>query len=628
MKKFNRKLFRFFKKNENLFTFISGILILLAFIVYKFYALVALRNILYLFVVVLCGLPILQRAISGLKYKAIGIEVLVSIAVIAALFIGEYTESAMVTFLFQLGSYLEERTLKKTRSSIKILTQMAPETALLLDQSGEYSTVDVDEVEVNDLLLVKVGSKIPVDGFISSGEGYFNEASINGESKLAFKEVGDRVFAGTILDSGLVKIKATRVGEDTTFSKIIELVEEAQDAKSPEEKFINRFAKYYTPAVIVLSIFVYIFTKSINTAITVLVLACPGALVIGAPVANVAGIGTGAKNNILLKGGESISNYAKSDIFIFDKTGTLTEGKPNIVDVFYYTENQDYALRLLASIENSSDHPLAKSITNYAKEKNIDFDENILTNTHKGLGMSAVVENKEILVGNERLMNENNIFLTETQKNNLSTIQSKGGSVVILSENKNILMIVGISDKIKANSSEMIKELKSLGVKKTVMLTGDNEKTAESVGDAIGIDDIRANLLPEDKLNIVKDFQKEGYKVAFVGDGINDSPALSQSNTGIAMGGGTDVAIEISDVVLIKSDLESVTKSFYLAKKTMNIMRQNIVIAIGTVIFLILGLFLGYVHMAIGMLVHEASILAVILNAMRLLYSKRNWFIP
>ena len=196
MKKFNRKLFRFFKKNENLFTFISGILILLAFIVYKFYALVALRNILYLFVVVLCGLPILQRAISGLKYKAIGIEVLVSIAVIAALFIVEYTESAMVTFLFQLGSYLEERTLKKTRSSIKILTQMAPETALLLDQSGEYSTVDVDEVEVNDLLLVKVGSKIPVDGFISSGEGYFNEASINGESKLAFKEVGDRVFAG------------------------------------------------------------------------------------------------------------------------------------------------------------------------------------------------------------------------------------------------------------------------------------------------------------------------------------------------------------------------------------------------------------------------------------------------
>lgn len=628
MKKFNRKLFRFFKKNENLFTFISGILILLAFIVYKFYALVALRNILYLFVVVLCGLPILQRAISGLKYKAIGIEVLVSIAVIAALFIGEYTESAMVTFLFQLGSYLEERTLKKTRSSIKILTQMAPETALLLDQSGEYSTVDVDEVEVNDLLLVKVGSKIPVDGFISSGEGYFNEASINGESKLAFKEVGDRVFAGTILDSGLVKIKATRVGEDTTFSKIIELVEEAQDAKSPEEKIINRFAKYYTPAVIVLSIFVYIFTRSINTAITVLVLACPGALVIGAPVANVAGIGTGAKNNILLKGGESISNYAKSDIFIFDKTGTLTEGKPNIVDIFYYIENQDYALRLLASIENSSDHPLAKSITNYAKEKNIDFDENILTNTHKGLGMSAVVENKEILVGNERLMNENNIFLTATQKNNLSTIQSKGGSVVILSENKNILMIVGISDKIKANSSEMIKELKSLGVKKTVMLTGDNEKTAESVGDAIGIDDIRANLLPEDKLNIVKDFQKEGYKVAFVGDGINDSPALSQSNTGIAMGGGTDVAIEISDVVLIKSDLESVTKSFYLAKKTMNIMKQNIVVAIGTVIFLILGLFLGYVHMAIGMLVHEASILAVILNAMRLLYSKRNWFIP
>lgn len=623
MNKLNLKLSRFFRKYENSFTFISAGLIVSGFLLYRIFDYEMIKIILYLIAAFLCGFPILLRAISGLKYRAVGIEVLVSIAVLGALFIGEYTEAAVVTFLFQLGSYLEERTIKKTRSSIKILTEMAPETAWKLTNSNEEALeVDVDELEKGDLILVKAGGKVPVDGIISFGEAYINEASINGESKLAHKEIDDRVYAGTILDSGTIHIKASRVGEDTTFSKIIELVEEAQDAKSPEEKFINRFAKYYTPAVILISLLVYIFARNIETTITVLVLACPGALVIGAPVANVAGIGAGAKSHILLKGGESVSNYAKANIFAFDKTGTLTQGKPEVNDVFYYTEDETYALELIYLLEKSSDHPLARSIVSYANRLGISSEENLLTHTIKGLGVSARLGDRNILAGNERLMKENNIQLTDEQKNDLSNIQSQGASLVILSEGKKVLMIIGISDKVKEGSKEMISKLKALGVEKTVMLTGDNEETAKSVAAMVGIDEFEANLLPEDKLSFVDKMQKQGNNVAFIGDGINDSPALAKANTGIAMGGGTDVAIETSDVILIKSDLESVRKSFELSKKTMAIMRQNIIIAIGTVIFLLIGLFTGYVHMSIGMLVHEGSILAVIFNAMRLLYIK------
>ncbi|MEA4902884.1 cation-translocating P-type ATPase [Desulfitobacterium sp.] len=621
MNRWNRKLNQFFKEYTTPFTFAAGILTVLGYLAERLTDMRTATIICYLAATVLAGLPILFRAITGLRMKAIGIEVLVSIAVFGAMFIGEYSEAAIVTFLFQFGTYLEQRTLLKTRSAIRMLTEMAPATAWRLENPTVVpEEVDVDEVEEGDLLLVKAGGKVAVDGIIEFGEGYLNEASINGESVPAHKVGGDQVYAGTILDSGTLQMRATRVGEDTTFSKIIALVEEAQDAKSPAERFIDRFAKWYTPTTVVIAALVLLITRNLDTAITVLVLACPGALVIGAPVANVAGIGRGARDNVLLKGGDSVTTFSKVDTFIFDKTGTLTTGYPDVTKVYSYTEDIQGALKMAVTLESTSDHPLAKAIVSYVKKQYITAEKTVASETLKGLGVRADIGGNVIMAGSERMMTEQKITLTAQQQRDLQEAAGNGASTVLLSENEKILLLFAISDKIRDNAAETIANLKRLDIKKTVMLTGDNRKTAEAVAAGIGIDEVQAELLPENKLSAIQGMQREGRIVAFVGDGVNDGPALAAADIGIAMGGGTDVAVETSDVVLMRSDLESIPVAVKLAKKTVGVLHQNIVIAVGTVLLLLVGLFAGYIHMASGMFVHEASILVVILNAMRLLH--------
>ena len=621
MSKRNRKLNQFLKKYTTPFTFAAGILTVLGYLAERVTNMRTATIICYLVATVLAGLPIFFRAITGLRMKAIGIEVLVSIAVFGALFIGEYSEAAIVTFLFQFGTYLEQRTLQKTRSAIRMLTEMVPATAWRLEsQTAEPEEIDADEVKEDTLLLVKTGGKVAVDGIIEFGEGYLNEASINGESVPIHKVVGDQVYAGTILDSGILQMRATRVGEDTTFSKIIALVEEAQDAKSPVERFIDRFAKWYTPAVVVIAALVLLITRNLDTAITVLVLACPGALVIGAPVANVAGIGRGAKDSVLLKGGDSVTTFAKVDTFLFDKTGTLTTGHPDVTNVYSYTEDIPGAMKLAAALESTSDHPLAKAIVNYVKKRDVTVEKAVASETLKGFGVRADIDGNVVIAGSKRMMTEQGIALTKEQQRDLQEAQRNGASTVLISENEKILLLFAISDKIKDGAAETIANLKRLGIKKTVMLTGDNRKTAEAVAAEIGIDEVQAELLPENKLSVIQKMQREGRIVAFVGDGVNDSPALAAADTGIAMGGGTDVAVETSDVVLMRSNLESIPVAIKLAKRTVSVLQQNIVIAVSTVLLLLAGLFAGYIRMASGMFIHEASILVVILNAMRLLH--------
>lgn len=622
MSKWNRKLNQFLKKYTTPFTFAAGILTVLGYLAERVTNMRTATIICYLVATVLAGLPIFFRAITGLRMKAIGIEVLVSIAVFGALFIGEYSEAAIVTFLFQFGTYLEQRTLQKTRSAIRMLTEMVPATAWRLEsQTAEPEEIDADEVKEDTLLLVKTGGKVAVDGIIEFGEGYLNEASINGESVPIHKVVGDQVYAGTILDSGILQMRATRVGEDTTFSKIIALVEEAQDAKSPVERFIDRFAKWYTPAVVVIAALVLLITRNLDTAITVLVLACPGALVIGAPVANVAGIGRGAKDSVLLKGGDSVTTFAKVDTFLFDKTGTLTTGHPDVTNVYSYTEDIPGAMKLAAALESTSDHPLAKAIVNYVKKRDVTVEKAVASETLKGFGVRADIDGNVVIAGSKRMMTEQGITLTKEQQRDLQEAQRNGASTVLISENEKILLLFAISDKIKDGAAETIANLKRLGIKKTVMLTGDNRKTAEAVAAEIGIDEVQAELLPENKLSVIQKMQREGRIVAFVGDGVNDSPALAAADTGIAMGGGTDVAVETSDVVLMRSNLESIPVAIKLAKRTVSVLQQNIVIAVSTVLLLLAGLFAGYIRMASGMFIHEASILVVILNAMRLLHT-------
>ena len=394
-------------KHKNKIMSISGLLIALALIAHFIFANTIISNSAFIIASILGVTPISLQAYQAMKVKVVSIDVLVTIAVIGALFIQNYEESAIVTFLFLFGSYLEQRTLNRTRSAIKELTEMAPETAFKQLTGGQFAEVDIDEVEEGDILLVKTGAKIPVDGRVTTGKGYVNEANITGESLPLKKEKDDEVFAGTIMDNGTIQIVADRVGEDSTFGKIIELVEEAQDSKSEAERFIDQFSRWYTPAVLTIGLLVWVLTKDTELAITVLVLGCPGALVIGVPVSNVAGIGNGAKNGVLFKGSEVISHFANADTVLFDKTGTLTEGKPEVSDIIYYGSNQEEDLSLLLSVESESDHPLAVAIVNKLAQYKVRPIEN--TQVVKGGGVIAHVDGHVVSVGNKTLMQQESI---------------------------------------------------------------------------------------------------------------------------------------------------------------------------------------------------------------------------
>ena len=567
--------------------------------------------------------PILMQAYQALKVKVVSIDLLVTIAVIGAFVIGEYNESAIVTFLFLFGSYLEQRTLKKTRESIRSLSEMAPHTAQVVADDGTVTAVDVDDVVIGDHVLVKAGGQVPVDGTVITGSAFVNEASITGEAQLVKKEVGASVYSGAIVDNGTLTVVANQVGDDTTFAQIVELVEEAQDSKSPAEKFIDRFATYYTPAVLVLALVVGLITRDFKLAITILVLGCPGALVIGAPVSIVAGIGNGAKNGVLIKGGEVVNTMAGIDTMVFDKTGTLTKGETAVAQVVNYAADEATVLKLAAAVEKQSDHPLALAVVSYAQQQGLTALP-IVTHieTLKGLGVKAQVGEQLVRIGRAQLLTDAGIIINKQQRAVIEASQRAGQSTVLVAINQTLALIIGIADTVKPEAKAALARLRKAGVKNLVMLTGDNEQTAAAIAREVGITEFHANLLPAEKVDYLKTYQAKGQKVAFIGDGINDSPSLALADIGIAMGSGTDVAIETSDIVLMQSTLSEVVYADYLTKATAHNTVQNIVIAVGTVALLLLGLILGYVQMASGMFVHEISILVVILNAMRLIRFK------
>lgn len=609
----------FLTKHTNQITLVTGILIVLGMLSKYLLQFTLGYQVILAVASIIAVIPIAVRAWSALRNKVFSIELLVSIAVIGAFIIGEFNESAIVTFLFLFGSYLESKTLQKTRTAIKGLTDMSPNTATLVTDDGTEE-VDVDDVDEGDVVLVKTGSQVPVDGIVVEGNGYLNEASITGEARQINKQLKDSVYSGTMVENGYLKIKATQVGDDTTFAKIIELVEEAQDTKSKAEKFIDRFAQYYTPAVLVLAVLVFAFYRDFRLAITVLVLGCPGALVIGAPVSNVAGIGNGAKRGILIKGGEVVDTFAKVDTLVFDKTGTLTEGNTAVTTMHTYTNNADNQLALAAAIEGVSDHPLGQAIVSYADQQSVGvapvLDD---TGTVKGQGICAQVGKQEVVIGNQKMLTAHNIKLNPTQLKDLNDLQAGGQSTVIMAVDGQVQLIFGIADTIRPGVKDSLAALKAQGIKKLVMLTGDNELTAQAVANELNLDEVHANLLPEEKVEYVKKLKAAGNTVAFIGDGINDSPSIANADIGIAMGSGTDVAIDTSDVVLMQSSFPALVHAHGLAKKTVSNTRENIFIAIATVAFLLIGLIFGYIYMASGMFVHEASILVVIFNAMRLI---------
>lgn len=596
----------------------SGLLLLLAF-AFHVLKMPAATDTILIVATLVAGYFIAIKAFQALRMKAFSIELLVTIAVVGALIIGEYVESAVVTFLFIFGAYLETRTLEKTRSSLRELVDMTPVEATVIRPEGTIK-ISADEIVTGDRVLIRSGEKIAVDGPIVSGQALIIEAAITGESVPASKTTDDRVYSGTIVDNGYIEVLADKVGDDTTFAKIIEMVEDAQETKTRAQKFLDRFANIYTPSIVVMSVLVYLFTNNVELALTFLVIACPGALVISVPVSMVAGIGNGARNGVLVKGGEIMERLSKIDVVIFDKTGTLTKGKPQVTNIKTWGMAEAEFLQLVAQAETISEHHLGQTIVAEAKKRDLRLNKN-LENAEivKGGGLTAIIDGMQLIVGNRKLMANHNIAVNKSIEA-YAVMQEKAGNTAILAAiNGEVAGIISIADQIKPEAQAALNTLRRYGVKKMIMLTGDNRHTARLVGNTLGLDEVHAELLPQDKVTWVNKLKQQGYNVAMVGDGINDAPALATADVGLAMGiGGADISMETADIVLMSDRLDHFSHAYALAKATVRNMKQNTVLAVGTVAMLLVGVLLGKVFLASGMLIHEISVLLVILNAIRL----------
>ena len=572
------------------------------------------------------GYRILLQAARALTARVIGIDLLVSVAALGAVVIGNFWESAAVTFLFAVGHALESATLTKTRSALAELVAVAPDTAVVL-RDGAQVHVPAGQVQVGETVLVKNGAKVPVDGIVLDGTGALDEASITGESIPVEKSAQDQVFAGTVSRGGFLQVTATGIGADTTLARIIHRVEEAQDAKARTQAFIDRFSSWYTPAVMMLALAAGLVTQDVVLALTLLVIGCPGALVISIPVAIVAGIGRAARNGILIKGGEFLETAARISAVAVDKTGTLTEGRPELTDVVVLSPTMDRrdVLRWAAAAEAGSEHPLARPILDTARAEGVGAVGLPGSVTPvPGKGIVSVVDGQRVLIGNAALLEQYGVVDEVGAGRQAHELAAAGRTPMIIALGGTVIGVVAVADQVRADAAAMVRGLHEAGVQKVVMLTGDTRLVAEAMGEVTGIEEIHASLLPEDKLEAVARLQAEGHTVAMVGDGVNDAPALATADIGVAMGAaGSAVAVETADIALMGDNLLKLPEAISLARRTAAVMRQNITIALVTVVLLLAGVFGGGVTMSIGMLVHEASVLVVILNAMRLLRTRQ-----
>lgn len=569
---------------------------------------------------IVAGFPILIKALMALMQRAFSIELLVVIAITGALYLNELTESSLVSFFFLFGDFLEAKTLEKTRNSIKGLLDLVPAEAFVLID-GEPVLTPVEDIEEGQTVLIKTGGKVPVDGQVSDGTGSVDQSSMTGESIPVYKQAGDEVFAGTVLEQGTLKVTATGVGEDTSFARMIELVEEAQETKTTAEKFLNRFAKWYTPAIIVFSILVYVVTRNLHLAITFLVIACPGALVIGAPVSTVVGIGNAARQGVLYKGGESLEKMAKVDVALFDKTGTLTRGKPEVTVYEVFDPAREAAVSEAVYLaEQVSEHPLGAAIMDFLKNRVDRKEHTIQGEVVPGQGVKAVLDEQTVAVGNEALMESEGIIVPKALPERLRTLRSTGKTMMMIGINGIVEGIIGIEDPLKDGAADAVQKLRDSGIKEIYMLSGDHESTVQAVAEKLHLDGAIGSMKPDGKAEVVKDLKRKGHTVLMAGDGVNDAPALALADVGLAMGmGGADVSIETADVVLMSHEIRQVAIAKTIAKRTVANIRENTGIAMITVVILLIGVLMERVGMSIGMFVHEASILAVILNAMRLI---------
>lgn len=486
----------------------------------------------------------------------------------------------LIAFIL-LGKFLESIAKGKTSEAIKKLIGLQPKTALIL-RDGQEEEIPAEEVMVGDIVIVKPGQKIPTDGVVIEGYSSVDESMITGESIPIEKAEGSQIIGATINKNGSFKFKTTKVGKDTALARIIKLVEEAQGSKAPIQKLADKISAYFVPTVVAIAILAFIiwllvgegFLFALTIFITVLIIACPCALGLATPTAVMVGTGIGAENGILIKSAESLQMAHQIDTIVFDKTGTLTRGEPELTDIIAYGESEGDILSLAASVEKSSEHPLGEAIVNGAKKRSINLKEIKNFESITGKGVKAIVGGKAVLLGNKRLIEDNNIDVSKF-RNDLERLENEGKTAMLVAVNNNLIGIIAVADTLKEFSNKAIAKLKQMK-KQVIMITGDNKRTAQAIAKQLGIDRVLAEVLPEGKAQEIKKLQEEGLKVAMVGDGINDAPALVQADIGIAIGTGTDVAIESGDIVLIKDDLRDVVMAMELSRYAMNKIKQNL----------------------------------------------------
>lgn len=497
------------------------------------------------------------------------------------------TAAFLITFV-TLGKWLEEKTKSKTSDSIKKLMGLQPKTARVL-RDNKLVDIQIDEVILGDIILVRPGEKIPVDGIITKGHSSIDESMVTGESIPTEKREGDEVVGATINKIGSFEFKATRVGKDTTLSRIIKLIEEAQGSKAPIQAFADKISAWFVPAVILTAIVTFVIwyfiigesiAFSLMTFTAVIVIACPCALGLATPTAIMVGTGKGAEYGVLIKGGEPLEMAQKIEVIVFDKTGTLTKGKPEVTDIKTFSKTEENEiLKLSASLEKLSEHSLAEAITKKAEKESLKFYEAENFKAIPGHGITATIDKKQYFFGNRKIIEIYAKLALETQEKEIEILESQGKTVMILSNEKEILGIVAVADTVKETSKEAIEKLTKMGIK-IYMITGDNRSTANAIAKELGIENVLAEVLPEDKSKEIKNIQKSGKIVAMVGDGINDAPALAQADIGIAMGSGTDVAIETGGIVMVKNDIRDVVTAIKLSKDTFGKIKQNMFFAL------------------------------------------------
>ena len=571
--------------------------------------------------VVLSGYPIVRNSVvSTVTNRKLNAEVLVTCALIASIWVGEYLAAAMVVLMMNIGELLEDATIARTGEAVRALMELKSDTARVV-RDGREMELDIGAVRIGDVVLVRAGETIPIDGRIQEGRGEVNQAPITGESALIAKGPGDEVFGGTLNQLGVFKIEVTRVAAETVLSKIVDLVRRAQAAKPPIERIADRFAGWFTPTMLGLAFLVWLVTGEVLRAVTVLVVACPCALVIATPTAVVAGIGNAARRGILIKGGAVLEIIGKLTTFVFDKTGTLTYGNPAVTVARAFGDVSEHeVLSLAGTAEKHSEHPLAEAILKYCRAKDASLSEPEETNVVVGRGVVSSKNGREIIVGNERLLEEKGMPLTAEAKTFLSDMSAAGSTGVLVGYESRIVGGIGIADVMKADVRRSIESIRNMGIKKVLMLTGDTRTVAEVIGKGADLDEIVSDLLPEEKLAYIKRLKGQGEVVAMVGDGINDAPALVEADVGIAMGVmGTDAAIEAADIALTGDDLTKTSEAIALSRKTVSIIKQSIFISIAINGVALILASAGEIGPVVGAIVHNIGSVVVVGNSSRLI---------